>query len=182
MTHRDSIEAVMQALQRQQSEAYEREPIPAEPIIEVARAFLPRSPAQNARIEGPSRLAPGDDSLIKARYASTILRVAQTSDREAAARLVGSIAGDLPLQTELPEIADIHQRAIDSFVKLGTSLRDTTNPKQQPPWKTALDAAADWLRAVETLAQLPISSGVSQSRFGGMMEDVSAHHHPAVRW
>jgi hypothetical protein len=156
MTNSDSIEAVMRALQRQQSEAYEREPIPAEPIIEVARAFLPRSPTQNARIEGPGRLAPADDSLIKARYASTILRVAQTSDRETAARLVGSIAGDLPLQSELPEIADIHLRAIASFVQLATSLRDTTNPKQQPPWKTAVDAAADWLRAVEMLRQLTI--------------------------
>jgi hypothetical protein len=156
MTNSDSIEAVMRALQRQQSEAYEREPIPAEPIIEVARAFLPRSPTQNARIEGPGGLAPGNDSLIKARYASTILRVAHTSDRESAARLVGSIAGDLPLQSELPEIADIHLRAIDSFVQLATSLRDTTNPKQQPPWKTAVDAAADWLRAVEMLGQLSI--------------------------
>ena len=156
MTHRDSIEAVMQALQRQQSEAYERELIPAEPIIEVARAFLPRSPTQNARIGGPGGPAPANDSLIKARYASTILRVAQTSDREAAARLVGSIAGDLPLQSELPEIADIHLRAIDSFVQLATSLRDTTNPKQQPAWKTAVDAAADWLRAVEMLGQLTI--------------------------
>jgi|SRR6266849_8352498 len=96
MTNSDSIEAVMRALQRQRSEAYEREPIPAVPIIEVARAFLPRS-----------RLAPADDSLIKARYASTILRVAQTSERETAVRLVGSIAGDLPLQSDLPEIADI---------------------------------------------------------------------------
>src|SRR5712692_2022725 len=138
MTHRDSIEAVMQALQRQQREAYEREPIPAEPIIEVARAFLPRSPTQNARIGGYGQLAPADDSLIKARYASTILRVAQRSDREAAARLVGSIAG-------------VHLRAIASFVQLATSLRDKTNPKQQPSWKTALDAAADWLREVEML-------------------------------
>jgi hypothetical protein len=181
MTHRDSMEAVMQALQRQQREAYEREPIPAEPIIEVARAFLLRSPTQNARIGGYGQLAPADDSLIKARYASTILRVAQTSDRDAAARLVDSIAGDLPLQSELPEVADIHLRAIASFVQLATSLRDKTNPKQQPPWKTALDAAADWLRKVEMLAQLPIPSGVPQSRFGGMMEDVSAHHHPTVR-
>jgi hypothetical protein len=155
MTDRDSIEAVMQALQRQQSEAYEREPIPAEPIIEVARAFLLRSPIQK-RIEDHGRLAPTDDSLIKARYASTILRVAQTSDRETATRLVGSIAGDLPLQSELPEILDIHLRAIVSFVQLATSLRDTTNPKQQPPWKTAVDAAADWLRAVEMLGQLTI--------------------------
>jgi hypothetical protein len=156
MTHRDSMEAVMQALQRQQREAYEREPIPAEPIIEVARAFLLRSPTQNARIGGYGQLAPADDSLIKARYASTILRVAQTSDRDAAARLVGSIAGDLPLQSELPEILDIHLRAIVSFVQLATSLRDTTNPRQQPPWNSAVAAAADWLRAVETLGQSTI--------------------------
>jgi hypothetical protein len=129
MNHRDSIEAVMRALQRQQSEAYERDPIPAEPIIEVARAFLPRSPTQNARIDGPGRLAPADDSLIKARYASTILRVAESSDRETAARLVGSIAGDLPLQSELPEIADIHLHAIASFVQLAIGLRDTTMPR-----------------------------------------------------
>jgi hypothetical protein len=156
MALRDSIEAVMQALQRQQSEATAKYPIPGEPIIEVARAFLPRSPAQNARMEGSGRLAPARDSLIKARYASTILRVAQTSDRETAARLVGSIAGDLPLQSELPEITDIHLRAIASFVQLETSFRDTTNPKQQPPWKAAVDAAADWLRAVEMLGQLNI--------------------------
>src|SRR5260370_27976756 len=156
MTHRDSIEAVMQALQRQQSEATARVPIPAEPIIEVARAFLPRSPTQNARIERPGRLAPADDSLIKARYASTILRVAQASDREAAARLVGSIAGDLPLQSELPEIADIHLRAIASFVQLATSLRDKTNPKQQPHWKTPGDAAADLLRPGRMLGPLII--------------------------
>jgi hypothetical protein len=98
------------------------------------------SETQNASIEDYGQLAPADDSLIKARYASTILRVAQTSDREVAARLVGSIAGDLPLQNELPEVADIHLRAIASFVQLATSLRDKTNPKQQPPWKTALDA------------------------------------------
>jgi hypothetical protein len=156
MANRDSIEAVMRALERQQSEAYEREPIPGEPIIEVAHAVLPRSPTQNDRIEGPGRLAPRNDSLIKARYASTILRVAQTSDREAAARLVGSIAGDVPLQSELPEIADIHLRAIASFVQLATSLRDTTNPKQRPPWQIAVDAAADWLCAVEMLGQLTI--------------------------
>jgi hypothetical protein len=101
---------------------------------------IPHDGAERRGIEDYGQLAPADDSLIKARYASTILRVAQTSDREVAARLVGSIAGDLPLQNELPEVADIHLRAIASFVQLATSLRDKTNPKQQPPWKTALDA------------------------------------------
>jgi hypothetical protein len=159
MTTLDSIEAVVQALRRQQSEATARDP-PEEPIIE--RAFLPRSPTQKARIENGGQLAPADDSLIKARYASTILRVARTSDRETAARLVSGIARDLPLQSEQPEIADIHLSAIVSFVQLAKSLRDTTNPKQQPPWKTAVDAAADWLRAVETLGQLPANGPVDR--------------------
>jgi hypothetical protein len=147
MTHHDSIEAVMQALQRQRSEATAR-PIPAEPIIEVERAFVPRSLTQDARIENSGQLAVANDSLIKARFASTILRVARTSDRETAARLIRGLAGDLPLRSELPEIADMHLRAIDSFYQLATSLRDH---EQRPPWKTAVDAAADWLRAVETL-------------------------------
>jgi hypothetical protein len=162
MTTIDSIEAVMEVLRRQRSEATARDPIPAESIIEVARAFLPRSPTQNARIENRGRLAPADDSRIKARYASTILRVARTSDRETAVRLVSGITRDLPLQSELPEIADIHLRAVAAFVQLAKSLHDTTNPKQQPPWKTAVDAAADWLRAVETLGQLPANGPVDR--------------------
>src|ERR1700682_4002650 len=102
MTTIDSIEAVMEALRRQRSEATARDPIPAEPIIEVARAFLPRSPTQNARIENRGRLAPADDSRIKARYASTILRVARTSDRETAAAVGGAISRGLPLRSEAP--------------------------------------------------------------------------------
>jgi hypothetical protein len=167
LTNRDQVIAVVQALQRQQSEDTVSSPNPAEPIDEVARAFLLSSPKQNARI--PSSPAPNsgippsatpsprippsataaNDSLIKSRYASTILRVARTSDRETAARLVRGISRDLPLRSEIPEIADIHRRAIASFDQLATSLVDATNPKQQLLWKTALDAAAEWLRAVQ---------------------------------
>jgi hypothetical protein len=50
ISHRDSIEAVMQALQRQQREAYEREPIPAEP----SSACL--SPAKTQRKTPESRI------------------------------------------------------------------------------------------------------------------------------
>jgi hypothetical protein len=149
MTNRDPIEAIMQALQRQQSEASGSEPIPVEPIIEAAGTFLPRRPTRTVRIENSGGLA-ANDSLIKARYASTILRVARTSDRKTAARLVRAIACDLPLQSELPEIADVHLRAIVSFVQLANSFRDTTNSSEQPPWKTAVDAAAAWLRTVES--------------------------------
>jgi hypothetical protein len=168
MTSRDQVMAVVQALQQQQGEATGTSPIPAEPISEVARAFLLSSPKQNARIQpspqntpippsatqnyrikDPGRLA-ANDSLIKSKYASTILRVARTSDRETAARLLRGISRDFPLHSEIPEIADIHRRAIASFDQLATSLIDATNPvKQQPLWKAALDAAAEWLRAVQ---------------------------------
>jgi hypothetical protein len=185
---RDQVMAVVQAL-RQQSEATGTSPTPAEPVSEVARAFLlsgpkqsalippsptpnagippsaiqsartlldsaqdtviPASTAQNSRINDPGRLAAGD-SLIKSRYASTILKVARRSDRETAARLVRGISRDFPLRGEIPEIANLHHRAIASFDRLATSLVDAIDPiKQQPLWKAALDAAAEWLRAVQ---------------------------------
>jgi hypothetical protein len=152
MTNRDPIEAVMQALQRQQSEASGSEPLPVETIIEAARAFLPRRPMQTVGIESLGRMA-ANDSLIKARYASTILRVARASDRKTAARLVRAIARDLPLQGELPEIADVHLGAIVSFIELANSLRDAIDPREQPPWQVAVDAAAAWLRAVDSPRQ-----------------------------
>jgi hypothetical protein len=196
VTDRDQVQAVVQALQRQQSRATGTIPARAEPINEVARAFLLSGPKQDVRIlssptpnagpppsaiqsartpptatqtaralsnatrnteiapsasqrvENPSRLA-ANDSLIKARYASTVLRVARTSDHETAVRLVRAISRDLPLQSEIPEIADLHRRAIAAFDQLATGLVETTSLKQQPLWKTALDAAAEWLRAVQ---------------------------------
>jgi hypothetical protein len=151
MADGNKIEAIMQALQRQQSDAAVRKPIAAESIVEEAQARLAPSSIDDAMIDNPVRRPTTTDSLMKAKYASTILRVARTSDRETAARLVSGIARDLPLQSELPEIVDVHLRAINSFAELAISLRDATNPKEQPPWKTALDAAAAWLRKVETI-------------------------------
>jgi len=180
VTSLDQVMAVVQALERQQGQATGTSPIPAEPINEVARAFLlstskqnagiqpsptqntaiPPSATQNARIPPSATLSYGikdpgqlaaNDSLIKSRYASTILRIARTSDRETASRLVRGISRDFPLHGEIPEIADIHRRAIASFDQLATSLVDAADPvKQQPLWKAALDAAAEWLRAVQT--------------------------------
>jgi len=77
------------------------------------------------------------------------LRVARRSDHETAVRLVRAISRDLPLQSEIPEIADLHRRAIAAFDQLATGLVEATSLKQQPLWKTALDAAAEWLRAVQ---------------------------------
>ena len=64
------------------------------------------------------------DSLIKARYALTILRVAQGTDRQTAARLIWGLARDRPHPNERPEIARLHLAAINSFAQLATALHE----------------------------------------------------------
>ena len=91
---------------------------------------------------------PGHDSLIKARYASTVLRVAQTVDQQTAARLVSGLSRDFPCPTERPEIAELHLRAINSFLELKIALNKETASRREHLWKSAMDAAATWLNAV----------------------------------
>jgi hypothetical protein len=91
---------------------------------------------------------PSHDSLIKARYASTVLRVAQTVDQQTAARLVRGLSRDFPCPTERPEIAELHFGAINSFSELATALYNETASKPEHLWKSAIDAAAAWLNAV----------------------------------
>jgi len=136
----DSVGALVQALEQQQSVAFGSE-IP--PVVQTS---------EPTRGNGGRRLPaigdPGHDSLIKARYASTVLRVAQTVDQEAAARLVSGLSRDFPCPTERPEIAELHFRAINSFSELATSLYNQTASRQKYLWKSAMDAAAAWLDAV----------------------------------
>jgi hypothetical protein len=139
-------EAVMKALQRQQRKAVEGAPPCAESIIELMRSSLYNGAARPPRIETARPPTGANDSLIKARYALTVLRVAKAINQETAARLIRGLAHDFPHPNELPEIADNHLRALDSFSRLAVSLGE--NIKQQHPWNTALNAATDWLRAV----------------------------------
>jgi len=88
------------------------------------------------------------DSLVKARFASTVLRVAQTTDQQTAARLVRGLAHDFPHPNELQKIADIHLSAIEAFFQLAAELEDAIDFKQRNLWSNALAAAHDWLRAV----------------------------------
>ena len=149
MTDNDALEAIVQALERQMSRPVEAEHPRPERITEVTRGFLPADAAQNvAKVEN-ARQALKPDSLVKARYASTVLRVAQTTDTNTAARLVRGLTRDLPHSNELPQILEIHLRAIDSLIQLASSLDATANSERQSVWKAALDATADWLRAVE---------------------------------
>jgi hypothetical protein len=145
MTSDNAIEAVFKALERQHSDS--SKPSPAEPLPEIVSRSPNSSPERNVRIEDPSRLPRTKDSMIKARYALTILRVAQTSEQQTAARLVRGLAYDSPHPNERPEIAEIHLRAIDTFFQLAASLGGATNSKHYS-WNTALGAAENWLRAV----------------------------------
>jgi hypothetical protein len=120
-----------------------------EPITDVARRLPHGDAAQDARVENASQGMRPNDSLVKARYAWRVLRVAQTTDTNTAARLVGGLARDLPLPNELPRIMDIHLGAIDSFIQLASSLNAATDSERLNVWKAALDATAGWLRVVE---------------------------------
>ena len=138
------VGAVVQALEQRQSAAFGSENPPVVQIVERTRGNL----------DGGRRSAigePGHDSLIKARYASTVLRVAQTVDQQTAARLVSGLSRDFPCPTERPEIAELHFRAINSFSELATALYNQTASKREHPWNSARDAAAAWLNAVSRL-------------------------------
>jgi hypothetical protein len=134
----DLVGAVVQALEQQQ-----RGKIP--PVVQIVEPT-------RGNLDGGRRSSaigdPGHDSLIKARYASTVLRVAQTVDQQTAARLVSGLSRDFPRPTERAEIAELHFRAINSFSELATALYSETASKREHLWKSAMDAAAAWLHAV----------------------------------
>jgi hypothetical protein len=137
----DLIGAVIQHLEQQQSAAFGSEIPPVVQIFERTRGSLDGG--------GFSAIGdPDDDSLIKARYASTVLRVAQTVDQQTAARLVSGLSRDLPSPTERPEIAELHFRAINSFSELATALCNEAASKRRHLWNSAVDTAAAWLNAV----------------------------------
>jgi hypothetical protein len=141
----DSIGAVIQLLEQQQSAAFGSEIPPVVQIFETTRDSIDRGRGFSA-IEHP-----GHDSLIKARYASTVLRIAQTVDQQTAARLVSGLSRDFPSPTERREIAELHFRAINSFSELATALCGNAASIREHLWTGATGAAAAWLDAISSL-------------------------------
>ena len=137
----DLVAAAVQVLEQQESSKIP----PVVQIFEQTRGNLDGGRRHSA-IEDP-----GHDSLIKARYASTVVRVAQTVDQQTAARLVSGLSRDFPCPTERPEIAELHFRAINSFSELATALYNETAERREHLWRSARDAAAAWLHAVMRL-------------------------------
>ena len=141
----DLVGPVVQVPEQQQSATFGGKIPPVGQIFEKTRGDLD-SGRRHSAIEDP-----GHDSLIKARYASTVLRIAQTVDQLTAARLVSGLSRDFPCPTERPEIAELHFRAINSFSELATALCSETGPKREYLWRSARDAAAAWLHTVMRL-------------------------------
>jgi len=83
-------------------------------------------------------------SLIQARYALALLKIAKTSDREAALRLLEGLVRDRPLPGINQELADLHHDAIEAFSSVIDVLQAGTSVAV-PPWNAALDATNRWL-------------------------------------
>jgi hypothetical protein len=138
----DLVGAVVQAPEQQQRPASGSAIPPVVQIVGPTRGSL--DGCRRFRAIGDT----GRDSLIKAKYASTVVRVARTVDQQTAARLVSGLSRDFPCPTERPEIAKLHFRAINSFSELATALYNETASRREHLWKSATDAAAAWLNAV----------------------------------
>ena len=134
----DLVGAVVQVLEQQESSK----------IPPVVQTFEQTRGSLDGRRRSSAIEDRGHDSLIKARYASTVLRVAQTVDQHTAARLASELSRDFPCPTERPEIAELHFRAINLFSELATALYNETASTRLHLWKSAMDAAAAWLHAV----------------------------------
>jgi hypothetical protein len=87
-----------------------------------------------------------NDSKIKARYALAVLKIAQSADRETAARLISGLARDFPHPDERRDVAALHFDAIEAFEQLAESLR---SPAAPTTWGPASSTTSKWLSAVE---------------------------------
>ena len=141
----DLVRTVMGPIEWQQSAVSGSGSLPVVQMYEPTRDS-DQSASQDLAIGDP-----GQDSLVKARYASTVLRVAQTADQHTAARLLSGLAREFPCRNERLEIAELHFRAIDSFLELATALTNETGSNSQDLWKRAVNAHAAWFRAVSSI-------------------------------
>jgi len=141
----DLVRTVMGPIEWQQSAVSGSGSLPVVQMYEPTRDS-DQSASQDLAIGDP-----GQDSLVKARYASMVLRVAQTADQQTAARLLSGLACEFPCRNERLEIAELHFRAIDSFLELATALTNETGSNSQDLWKRAVNAHAAWFRAVSSI-------------------------------
>jgi hypothetical protein len=82
-------------------------------------------------------------SLVKARYAAAVLRVARAVERKTAAGLIEGLVSEFPDHDDRPELANAHRRAIEVFGSLEQSIRGGAG-RQSSFWDDAEDALERW--------------------------------------
>ena len=92
-------------------------------------------------------------SLMQARYALALLRIAKISERDAALRLLGGLVVDRPWHGVDQELADLHCDAIEAFNRVIDALQTGSSPAV-PTWNRALDATNRWLAMAEQVSGL----------------------------
>jgi hypothetical protein len=84
-----------------------------------------------------------EDSLVKANYALTVLRVARDAERRTSAQLVEGLATDFPAQDDRPETVEAHGRATEMLGRLVDSIRGHA-AGSATAWDEAIKAVEDW--------------------------------------
>jgi hypothetical protein len=88
-----------------------------------------------------------NDSLIKARYTLAVLKLAQSSEREAAIMFVEGLKTEQPHDKTGAELAQAHRDTIKTFRILASSLREIARSDRF--WDAAFVAAERWRRLAE---------------------------------
>jgi len=83
-------------------------------------------------------------SHVQAKYAATVLRIAESSDKDAAIRLLQGLVGDPPAHDATQGQAQLHLAAIESYLVLVAVLREEKFGVA-PPWGAAYAATERWL-------------------------------------
>jgi len=83
------------------------------------------------------------DSLIKARYAMTLLKTARAADRPTATKLIDGLARDFPSQETSEPVAHAHRKALVKFDELTEALRPGRDAGHL--WHPAERATLQWI-------------------------------------
>lgn len=90
-------------------------------------------------------------SLVKAKYAAAVLKVARTSEKKIAAALVEGLATEVPAYDDRPEVAQAHMQAVEIFGSLAHSIRGPAGG-MSVLWEAAVEAIHKWRSQLQGLA------------------------------
>ncbi len=82
-------------------------------------------------------------SLVKARYATAVLRIARCSEKHTAADLVEGLMTESPDSDDRPDVARAHRKAIESFGTLADNIRSQSGGRSIH-WDAAFAAMDRW--------------------------------------